>query len=89
MFDDLGILAHLREKGVNAFYTPPTCARSPMTHDEHHERNGMAEHIDTVVVGGGQAGLARSHHLSRRGRKHLRNQALAAWEEKHGIKVRR
>ena len=49
----------------------------------------MTERIDTVVIGGGQAGLAMSHHLSRRGRKHLRNQALAAWEEKHGIKVRR
>ena len=31
----------------------------------------MAEHIDTVVIGGGQAGLAMSYHLSRRGRAHV------------------
>ncbi len=31
----------------------------------------MTERIDTVVIGGGQAGLAMSHHLSRRGREHL------------------
>jgi len=30
-----------------------------------------AEHIETLIVGGGQAGLAMSHMLSRRGRPHL------------------
>src|SRR5215831_16185656 len=29
------------------------------------------EHVDTLIVGGGQAGLAMSHMLSRRGRAHL------------------
>ena len=36
-----------------------------MTSDPH------TEHIDTVVVGGGQAGLAVGHHLARRGRSHV------------------
>jgi putative flavoprotein involved in K+ transport len=31
----------------------------------------MAEHVDTVVVGGGQAGLSVSWHLKRAGREHL------------------
>jgi cation diffusion facilitator CzcD-associated flavoprotein CzcO len=31
----------------------------------------MTESIDTVVFGGGQAGLAMSYHLSRRRREHL------------------
>jgi putative flavoprotein involved in K+ transport len=31
----------------------------------------MPEVIETVVVGGGQAGLAVSHHLQQRGREHL------------------
>lgn len=31
----------------------------------------MAEHIDTVVVGGGQAGLSVSWHLKRAGREHV------------------
>lgn len=31
----------------------------------------MNERIDTVIVGGGQAGLAMSYHLSQRGREHL------------------
>jgi len=30
-----------------------------------------AEHVETLIVGGGQAGLAMSHMLSRRGRPHL------------------
>jgi putative flavoprotein involved in K+ transport len=30
-----------------------------------------AEAIDTLVIGGGQAGLAMSHHLKRRGLPHL------------------
>src|SRR4051812_46378468 len=31
----------------------------------------MPETHDTVVVGGGQAGLAMSHHLRQRGREHV------------------
>lgn len=31
----------------------------------------MTERIETVVVGGGQAGLATSYHLSQRGREHV------------------
>src|SRR5262245_54354868 len=30
-----------------------------------------AEHIETVIVGGGQAGLAMSYHLGRIGREHI------------------
>jgi len=31
----------------------------------------MTTHTDTLVVGGGQAGLAMSYHLARQGRPHL------------------
>lgn len=31
----------------------------------------MAESIDTVVIGGGQAGLSASYHLAQRGREHV------------------
>ncbi len=31
----------------------------------------MGQHIDTIVVGGGQAGLSVSWHLKRQGREHL------------------
>jgi len=31
----------------------------------------MTERIDTVIIGGGQAGLAMSYHLSRLGREHV------------------
>ncbi len=31
----------------------------------------MAEHFDTIVVGGGQAGLSASWHLKRAGREHV------------------
>ena len=30
-----------------------------------------AERVETLVIGGGQAGLAMSHHLKRRGLPHL------------------
>ena len=29
----------------------------------------IPEHIETVIVGGGQAGLAVGHHLTRQGRE--------------------
>lgn len=31
----------------------------------------MGEKIETIIIGGGQAGLATSYHLGRRGREHL------------------
>ena len=31
----------------------------------------MGQKIETVIIGGGQAGLAASYHLSRRGREHI------------------
>ena len=31
----------------------------------------MSEHVSTVVVGGGQAGLSVSWHLKRNGREHM------------------
>ncbi len=31
----------------------------------------MADHVDTIIIGGGQAGLAMSYHLSQRGRNHI------------------
>lgn len=42
----------------------------------------MIERIDTVVVGGGQAGLAMSHHLTRMAREHVvieRGQVAQSW----------
>ena len=38
----------------------------------------MPERVETVIIGGGQAGLAMSHHLSRLGREHIVHAALAA-----------
>jgi putative flavoprotein involved in K+ transport len=32
----------------------------------------MSEHVETVVVGGGQAGLAVSYHLSQQGLEPIR-----------------
>ena len=29
------------------------------------------EHVTTVIVGGGQAGLATSYHLTQQGREHI------------------
>lgn len=31
----------------------------------------MAEFVETIIIGGGQAGLAMSHHLAQRGREHV------------------
>ncbi len=42
----------------------------------------MKEHFDTVIVGGGQAGLAASYHLSRLGHSHIvleRGRVGEAW----------
>ena len=44
------------------------------------------EHIDTIIIGGGQAGLATSFCLKRQGRQHLvlerANQPGAAWQQR-------
>ena len=38
----------------------------------YRERVGsVRERHDTVIIGGGQAGLAMSYHLSQRGREHV------------------
>src|SRR5262245_9528554 len=34
-------------------------------------RKAMSAHVDTVIVGGGQAGLSVSYYLTREGRDHL------------------
>jgi putative flavoprotein involved in K+ transport len=36
-----------------------------------HDNDGDSEHVDVVVVGGGQAGLAAGHHLQRLGIGHV------------------
>jgi putative flavoprotein involved in K+ transport len=44
--------------------------------------NTVVEKIDTVVVGGGQAGLAMSYHLKRLGREHIvieRGRVAESW----------
>jgi putative flavoprotein involved in K+ transport len=35
------------------------------------EREGMPERIETVIIGGGQAGLSLSYFLTRAGREHI------------------
>src|SRR5258708_14751215 len=41
-----------------------------MAAEENKERQ-MPEQIETVIIGGGQAGLALSYYLTRQGRTHL------------------
>jgi glycine/D-amino acid oxidase-like deaminating enzyme len=43
----------------------------------------MLERIDTVVVGGGQAGLAMSYYLKRQGREHVVSNAVG-WTKASG-----
>ena len=38
--------------------------------DPIHEAS-MSKQIETVIIGGGQAGLATSYHLTRLGREHI------------------
>lgn len=43
----------------------------------------MGEHHDTIIVGGGQAGLAMSYHLRQRGREHIileRHRIAERWQ---------
>jgi putative flavoprotein involved in K+ transport len=46
----------------------------------------MAEHLDTVIVGGGQAGISTSFHLKQHGREHIileqSDRAAKAWRER-------
>lgn len=46
----------------------------------------MTEQIDTIIVGGGQAGLSTSYYLTQRGREHVilegTDQAAKAWRER-------
>jgi putative flavoprotein involved in K+ transport len=47
----------------------------------------MASEFETLIIGGGQAGLAMSYLLSQRGRSHLvleqSSQVASAWRNKH------
>jgi putative flavoprotein involved in K+ transport len=46
---------------------------------------GMAERVDTIVIGAGQAGLAVSYYLTQQGRQHLvleRDRVGEAWRSK-------
>ncbi len=45
----------------------------------------MSEHVDTIVIGAGQAGLATSYHLSQAGREHVvleRGDVADTWRTK-------
>lgn len=46
----------------------------------------MTKRVDTIIVGGGQAGLATSYHLQQQGREHLlfeqSDQVAKAWRER-------
>ena len=47
----------------------------------------MIERIETVVIGGGQAGLAMSYYLSQRGREHVileRQRVAERWRSAAG-----
>jgi len=45
----------------------------------------MGQEIETVIIGGGQAGLSTSYHLKQRGREHIVLEAAAqpahAWRD--------
>ena len=45
--------------------------RNPVRGDRAKNRVEMSQNIDTIVVGGGQAGLSVSWHLKQVGREHL------------------
>jgi len=64
--------------------TPPrdTALRDTSTRDIPVSSEGPARPIDTLVIGGSQAGLAVSYHLTRQGRPHLvleRDRIGASW----------
>jgi putative flavoprotein involved in K+ transport len=49
----------------------------------------QADHIDTVIVGGGQTGLAMSYHLRQRGREHVileRRRVAERWRTERWIR---
>jgi putative flavoprotein involved in K+ transport len=43
----------------------------------------MGEQHDTVIIGGGQAGLAMSYHLRDRGREHIILERKSVAERRH------
>ena len=53
----------------------------------------MKEQVDTIIVGGGQGGLATSYHLKQQGRPHVileqEEHAAAAWRKASGNEARR
>jgi NADPH-dependent 2,4-dienoyl-CoA reductase/sulfur reductase-like enzyme len=66
------------ERGLDASKAMPVrpctgraTARSSCKNYVVWPRGLMTTRVDTVVIGGGQAGLAAGYHLSRRGREHL------------------
>ena len=46
----------------------------------------MTEHVDTIIVGGGQAGLSTSYYLKKQGREHVileqARQAAKVWSNR-------
>ena len=48
----------------------------------------MPQHIETIIVGGGQAGLALSYYLTQRGREHIvlerAAQTAQTWRNERG-----
>ena len=57
------------ENDVDVCYEPEKRSVS-MAAEESKERE-MTEQVETVIIGGGQAGLALSYYLTRQGRTHL------------------
>jgi putative flavoprotein involved in K+ transport len=61
-------------------------ARNPSAERIDTAEDGSREHLDVVVIGGGQAGLAMGYYLSRQGRGFVileRGDAIGpAWRER-------
>ena len=49
-----------------------------------HERQSMDEHVETVIIGAGQAGLSTGYHLARRGRSFVILEAAHAGRRQSG-----
>ena len=51
----------------------------------------MSERIETVIIGGGQAGLALSYYLTQKGRAHVvleRGRVAETWRSQRWIRSR-